>query len=433
MWELDQRLGSSFHEEFLPPIRVAAAQEAPASGSTRQPAAASPADLLQAAQDRASLLRRAYDTITDLQTDVDACLAELDAGAAAGARRGSPLPFPALTPAGEGHTAISVCASGATPHSSSDAAQAPHQQAQQHPPPQPAASHASSGSPAAGVGASGGAAPLSEPGCSTPPEQRLPPALAAQPPEALSPDTAAFVSAAFSAREAEAATAAALPRPVLNTNLADAAAETGRCVAPGCFACTSWPHARQAPTCTACPAGWRLCAATWSGRRPARPWRTRLGRLATTWRRSLSSLLLGQSVLRRRQAAQQQLQLPPLPLPPWASQPPGRPPLQLLQPRLASWCLGLGRCLCNQPAFLRSLGPQVASSSFMRSRRLLQAAAPRTLRCSLRARQLRWRGRPSCQALPAQLWGGMPAWRHWQRSCLRSRRGSQLAAFRAHF
>lgn len=236
LWELDQRLGSTFSEavaERLPAIQAAAA--APPAPSPRAPA--SPADagrqLLQAAQERAALLQRAYNTIAGLQQDVDACLAELGSGGAAGC--GSPLPFPPLgTPGSERHstTTLRACSAGASEHEPQQ--QAHHVQAQQGwqlpdaqqrweqgtLPRQPQQRPDSSSSPGAATGSLAG----SQGGDDTPPAQRLQPAL----PPALSPDTAAFVGAAFSARNTEAAEHAAQPCAILNTSLRDASLETSR-------------------------------------------------------------------------------------------------------------------------------------------------------------------------------------------------------------
>lgn len=69
---------------------------------------------------------------------------------------------------------------------------------------------------------------------STPRAQVLP---GHQPAAALSPTTAAFVGAAFAARDTEVAEHAAQPRAVLDTSLKDAAAATSRWVLPWCCHC----------------------------------------------------------------------------------------------------------------------------------------------------------------------------------------------------
>lgn len=250
---MDVRLGTSFHQAVaaeLPAIHaaVAAAPKASSSGSC----GSTGRQLLQAAQQRTALLQRAYDTITGLQQDVDACLAELGNGGAAGCAT-SPLPFPPLgTPGGMGHAGSALHSPGAAAARQVPPPLPPLQQQQQqglqeqlpqgqqeqaqqlflpqgqqqgqgqasdlHPPAdQPASLREDSGGRGSSVSSGAGGA--------MPPAQPLPPAAQSA---VLSPSTAAFIGAAFSARETEAAEHAAQPRAVLNTSLKDATVEAGR-------------------------------------------------------------------------------------------------------------------------------------------------------------------------------------------------------------
>lgn len=242
LYELDTRLGTSFHEAVvaqLPAIRSAAAAAAASASRSRPSGTASGHQLLQAAQQRTALLQRAYDTISGLQQDVDACLAELGGGSAAG-RATSPLPFPPLGTPGGAAQAGSECQParmGAT---------APQEQLQQvgssHEQPTDDQQHRLQQQ---GLGQAPGLPATQEPpmqqgdlanpsdipagslaGSGTPPAQRLAPT--ASLPTVLSPGTAAFVGAAFSCRDTEAAEHAAQTRAVLNTSLRDATVEAGR-------------------------------------------------------------------------------------------------------------------------------------------------------------------------------------------------------------
>ncbi|PSC71874.1 hypothetical protein C2E20_4799 [Micractinium conductrix] len=117
LWELDQRFGSSFHEEVAAALpAVLAARAVPGAAAAVSTASASPEALLSAAQERVNLLRRAFDTITGLQTDVDACLCELESDVP------QPLPFPHLSPLHTSTTFGATPASGARPGSSTAAA-----------------------------------------------------------------------------------------------------------------------------------------------------------------------------------------------------------------------------------------------------------------------------------------------------------------------
>ena len=301
LWEIDQRQGSSFHEEVaagLPGILAAAhaaaagAGEGAGSGSGSNGASrpASPEDagrlLLRAAEDRVGLLQRAYVTITGLQvrldacclpkwvhaticcnrahhaatwvlppcvqTDVDACLWELEAGSSAHLDA-TPLPFPSLTPLGHGHSTLTLSASAA-PGPPSSAAQAQPLQPGSGGAEGLAALAASAASPtewqhegssaASSLGAPPAAhVPLPDEqeaarfvsstgdgsGGGTPPSQQAQQPRRAEPPAALSPTTTAFVGAAYAARDTEAAEHAAQPRAVLDTSLKDADVQTGRC------------------------------------------------------------------------------------------------------------------------------------------------------------------------------------------------------------
>ena len=250
LYELDARLGTSFHQAVvaeLPAIHAAAA--AAPSASSSGSSGGTGRHLLQAAQQRTALLQRAYETITGLQQDVDACLAELGNGGAAGCAT-SPLPFPLLgTPGGMGHAGSALPSPGPAaarqvppplPQQQQQQQQGlqeqlpqcQQEQAQQlfrpqgqqqgqgqasdlHPPAeQPASPREDSGGRGSSVGSGAGGA--------------MPPAQPAARPAVLSPSTAAFIGAAFSARETEAAEHAAQPRAVLNTSLKDATVETGR-------------------------------------------------------------------------------------------------------------------------------------------------------------------------------------------------------------
>ncbi|KAL4425947.1 hypothetical protein ABPG75_009963 [Micractinium tetrahymenae] len=258
LWEIDQRFGSSFHEEVAAslPTVLAAAAAGPAESAgagTHQPASPEEAGeaLLAAAQDRLALLGRAYAVIDGLSTDVDACLHELDMGAGSDCRP-TPVPFPQLTPLHTTHTYVAGAAQqqaestgsllssgrqgGALGQLGAAAEGAGFPPAE----PQPSA-HTSmpstSGPTPAPVGdamqsALGAASSASRSRSSTPAAEATPPARSpAVPAAALSPTTARFVGAAFTARDAEAAEQAAQPRAVLDTSLKDAAAETSRMAA----------------------------------------------------------------------------------------------------------------------------------------------------------------------------------------------------------
>lgn len=245
LYELDTRLGTSFHEAVvaqLPAIRSAAAAAA-APASSPVGGTASGHQLLQGAQQRTALLQRAYDTISGLQQDVDACLAELGGGSAAG-RATSPLPFPSLgTPGGMAQAGTERQSSrmgarmgSAPPQDQRQQAGRSHEQPtddQQHRVQQQGLGQApdlptTQEQPVqqGDLANPSDIPPSSLAGSVTPPAQRLAPT--ASLPTVLSPGTAAFVGAAFSARETEAAEHAAQPRAVLNTSLKDATVEAGR-------------------------------------------------------------------------------------------------------------------------------------------------------------------------------------------------------------
>lgn len=175
------------------------------------------------------------------QVDVDACLYELERGSST--RLGPPLPFPPLaTPSGDGHTATTLYAYAQVDATSGSSLE--HQRQQQlleKQQPQGGSTAAADlhGTPAALLSREGGRPGRGmllaqqqqqqqvevgkSGGSDTPPTQHLPPA-----PAGMSPTTAAFVDAAFTSRDTEAAAFAGQPRAVLNTSLKDAACEAGR-------------------------------------------------------------------------------------------------------------------------------------------------------------------------------------------------------------
>lgn len=251
LWEIDQRFGSSFHEEVaasLPTLLAAASAgqaEGGAAASTHHPASPEEAGqaLLAAAQDRLVLLGRAYNVINGLATDVDACLHELDTGAGGGGRP-TPLPFPQLTPLHTTHTyeaptgqqqAGSLASLLLLQEESMAAGQASAApQGSDSPAVLPGSCQAAMAAPVGDVmlqaaEAAGCSSSSSSGGSMTPAAPAESPARTpAVPAAALSPTTARFVGAAFLARDAEVAEQAARPKAVLDTSLKDAAAETSR-------------------------------------------------------------------------------------------------------------------------------------------------------------------------------------------------------------
>ena len=191
-----------------------------------------------------------------VQTDVDACLWELEADGSTHLGC-APLPFPSLTPLGQGHSTHTPPGSAAVGPTQGSAAPAL---------PAQLGSTGAEGWLAAPVpgseqqlGTSNGALSLGAPtfaarpasaeheagsdsnivdgggsGSGTPPSsQRAEETCLAEPPAALSPTTTAFVGAAYAARDTEAAEHAAQPCSVLDTSLRDADVETGRCAGGG--------------------------------------------------------------------------------------------------------------------------------------------------------------------------------------------------------
>ena len=110
LWELDQRFGSSFHEEVAAALpAVLAARAVPGAAAAVSTASASPEALLSAAQERVNLLRRAFDTITGLQAGSWAlCCSHWNVGAAAPAAAPQilqhcfALPSPSISTDGRG-------------------------------------------------------------------------------------------------------------------------------------------------------------------------------------------------------------------------------------------------------------------------------------------------------------------------------------------
>ena len=253
LWEIDTRVGgTSFHADVarhLPVILAAA------GGGSRDSAVAGGKDaaavgaamisspeeaacrLLQSAQDRVDLLHRAYGVVSSLQTDVDACLWELGQVESPPAAGGgdiscscvpSPIPFPALGPH-EGlqqHTTHTFPSGGAAradsePGVPASLSSSTTQGCRHNDTLEPIAL----GTPLAKTLA--GPSEPEPPASSSPQLSPLPFHTGAT----LSPSTAAFVRAACTARETEAAEHAAQPRAVLDTSLKDASLETERWVA----------------------------------------------------------------------------------------------------------------------------------------------------------------------------------------------------------